>query len=146
LPEPWPLVLVGPSGWGEKLQPVEGVILAGPVSASELSALYAMARLLVYVPLVEGFGFPPVEAMTQGTPVVASPLPSTAGSAFEVDPMDTDSIAQGILSVATDEHLRSRLQTLGSQRSSELRWDGIARQHVAFWKLALESAGRPVRG
>jgi glycosyltransferase involved in cell wall biosynthesis len=146
LPEPWPLVLVGPSGWGEKLKPVAGVILAGPVSASELSALYAMARLLVYVPLVEGFGIPPVEAMTQGTPVVASPLPSTAGSALEVDPMDTDSIAQGILSAATDEGLRSRLQALGLQRSTELRWDRIAREHVAVWKLALESARRPVRG
>lgn len=146
LPEPWPLVLVGPSGWGEQLQPTEGVTLAGAVSAPELSALYAMARLLAYVPLVEGFGIPPIEAMAHGTPVVASPLPSTAGAAYEVDPTDTDSIAQGILSVATDQGLRSRLQALGSQRSSDLSWDRIARDHLGVWKRALGSAHRPVRG
>ena len=40
------------------------------------------ARLLAYVPLIEGFGLPPVEAMAVGTPVVASPLPSTDGAAL----------------------------------------------------------------
>ena len=78
-----------------------------------------MARLLAYVPLVEGFGLPPVEGMAFGTPVVASPLPSTAGAAFEVDPLDTDSIAAGLLAVATDEDQRSRLRQLGRDRSAD---------------------------
>ncbi len=136
LPEPWPLVLVGPSGWGERVRPETGVVLTGLVTPSELSALYSMARLLAYVPLVEGFGLPPVEAMAFGTPVVASPLPSTAGAAFEVDPLDTGSIADGLLAVATDEDERSRLRQLGRQRSDTLRWSGIARQHVEVWELA----------
>ncbi len=139
LPEPWPLVLVGPSGWGARVKPATGVVLTGMVTPSELSALYAMARLLVYVPLEEGFGLPPVEAMALGTPVVASPLPSTAGAAFEVDPLDTDSIADGLLSVATDEDERERLRRLGRERSDELRWSGIARQHLAVWDRARRS-------
>ena len=99
-------------------------------------ALFATARLLAYVPLIEGFGLPPVEAMAFDTPVVASPLPSTAGAAHEVDPLDSDSIADGLLVVATDEVERSRLRLLGRGRSSELRWSGIARQHLAVWDEA----------
>jgi len=133
LPEPWSLVVVGPAGWGERVNPEPGVVLAGMVSPGELSALYSMTRLLAYVPLLEGFGLPPVEAMVFGTPVVASPLPSTAGAAFEVDPQDTDSIASGLLTVATDTAVRARLELAGRQRAAELRWSVIAGRHVSVW-------------
>jgi glycosyltransferase involved in cell wall biosynthesis len=146
LPEPWPLVMVGPIGWGEQVVPVTGVVLAGLVPPSELSALYAMSRLMAYVPFIEGFGLPPVEAMAFGAPVVASPLPSTAGAAFEVDPHDADSIAAGLLSVATDDVERARLQALGSARSAELTWAGIAQRHVAVWNRTQEATGRARRG
>jgi glycosyltransferase involved in cell wall biosynthesis len=146
LPEPWPLVMVGPSGWGERVLPATGVVLAGLVSPPELSALYAMSRLLAYVPIIEGFGLPPVEAMAFGTPVVASPLPSTAGAAFEVDPHDTDSIAEGLLWVATNDDERDRLQSLGFDRSAELTWSAIARRHVTVWDEARESDTRALRG
>jgi glycosyltransferase involved in cell wall biosynthesis len=141
LPEAWPLVVVGPSGWGARVKPDTGVVLAGMVTPSELSALYAMARLLAYVPLEEGFGLPPVEAMALGTPVVASPLPSTAGAAFEVDPLDVDSIAGGLLAVASDESERERLSHLGRLRTDDLRWSVIARQHLAVWREARPRAG-----
>jgi glycosyltransferase involved in cell wall biosynthesis len=146
LPEPWPLVMVGPSGWGQRVRPEAGVVLAGMVSPSELSALYAMARLLAYVPLIEGFGIPPVEAMTFGAPVVASPLPSTAGAAFEVDPRDVESIAAALLRVATDEDERSRLQSLGLERSAELTWSAVARRHLDVWTEALDLARRASHG
>jgi glycosyltransferase involved in cell wall biosynthesis len=145
LPEPWPLVMVGPTGWGERIRPAAGVILAGLVSPTELSALYAMARLLVYVPLIEGFGLPPVEAMAVGTPVVASPLPSTAGAAHEVNPRDVESIAEGMLLVATDDDTRSRLSALGLARSAELTWSNIAERHLAVWNEARADRG-PRRG
>ena len=130
-------MLVGPSGWGQQVRPAAGVVLAGVVSASQLSALYSMARLLVYVPFIEGFGLPPVEAMTFGTPVVASRgLPSTDGAAFEVDPHDVDSIREGLAIVATDEAERARLSARGLARASVLTWAEIAREHLAVWRRA----------
>jgi len=137
LPGPWPLVMVGPSGWGEQVPPTTGVVHAGSVSAEELSGLYASARLLAYVPLIEGFGLPPVEAMSVGTPVVASPLPSTGGAAYEVDPNDTASIAEGLLRVATDEGTREELVHRGAIRSTELSWASIARRHRDVWEQAV---------
>jgi len=146
LPGEWPLVLVGPSGWGERVQPAPGVVLAGLVSPAELSALYATCRLLAYVPLIEGFGLPPVEAMAFGAPVVASPLPSTAGAAYQVDPRDTESIGEGLLRVATDEDERRRLQALGFARSAELTWSTIAGRHVAVWREAGRTPVGSARG
>jgi len=144
LPGPWPLVMVGPSGWGEQVAPSTGVVLAGTVSAAELSGLYASARLLAYVPLIEGFGLPPVEAMSVGTPVVASPLPSTGGAALEVDPSDTSSIAAGLLEVATDARTREELVHRGAARSQELTWISIARRHREVWDAA--TGGRATGG
>jgi len=141
LPEPWPLVMVGPSGWGQQVTAGPGVVLAGTVSATELSGLYASARLLAYVPIIEGFGLPPVEAMSVGTPVVASPLPSTGGAAREVDPYDTASIASGLLEVATDESVRSDLIRLGSARAAELSWSSIALRHRELWDRAASRRG-----
>lgn len=133
LPEPWPLVVVGPSGWGEELPPEPGVVLAGSVSAPVLAGLYGRARLVAYVPLMEGFGLPAVEAMYACAPVVASPMPSTGGAAFEVTPTDTEAIADALAQVAGQEGVRSQLVTAGVLRSSELTWDGAARRHVELW-------------
>ena len=133
LPEPWPLVVVGPAGWGEELAPEPGVVLAGMVPAPVLAGLYGRARLVAYVPLLEGFGLPAVEAMYACAPVVASPMPSTGGVAFEVDPGDTDAIADALVQVAGQEGLRSQLVTAGVLRSSELTWEAAARRHVDLW-------------
>jgi len=134
LPEPWPLVVVGPEGWGTALSPAPGVKLAGVVSDPVLVALYAGARCVAYVPLVEGWGLPPVEAMGSGTPVVASPMPSTAGAALEVDPFDVDAIAAGLVAAAADDRRRSELVTAGLRRVGELTWETTARRHVEVWE------------
>jgi glycosyltransferase involved in cell wall biosynthesis len=136
LPGPWPLVVVGPGGWGPAVVVREGVVLVGAVSAGELSALYATAELLAYVPLVEGFGLPPLEAMQAGTPVVASPMPSTGGVAREVDPHRIEEIARGILDVATDGGLRNELILAGRSRAAHLSWSVCARQHIDLWQSA----------
>ena len=134
LPGPWPLVVVGPRGWGRSEVPSEAVVFAGPVPAATLAALYARARLLAYVPLEEGFGLPPVEAMRHGTPVLASPLPSVGDAALVVDPRSVDEIAASIVRVATDEGLRAELVASGLARTADLTWKVSASAHASLWR------------
>jgi glycosyltransferase involved in cell wall biosynthesis len=141
LPEPWPLVVVGPEGWGDGVPPrADGVVLAGYVEDAVLAGLYAGARLVACVPLVEGFGLPAVEPMPFGVPVVASPVPSTGGAAFEVDPTDIDAIATALVRVATDEPLRADLAAAGRARAAELMWASAAARHAEIW-TSLASGG-----
>lgn len=137
LPEPWPLVVVGPRGWGDSVSPPAGVKLAGTVSDAALAALYAGARCVAYVPLVEGWGLPPIEAMAACTPVVASPLPSTGGAALEVDPLDVDAIGAALLAASGEEATRSALVTAGLLRARELTWERAARDHTHAWERLL---------
>jgi glycosyltransferase involved in cell wall biosynthesis len=134
LPEPWPLVVVGPSGWGPSLQPQEGVVLAGFVDEGVKSALLAGARALAYVPLLEGFGLPAVEAMAMGAPVVASPMPSIGEAALVVDPADVSAMAAALVSVGSDDAVRSRLVDAGRLRAADLTWAGAARRHLELWE------------
>ncbi len=141
LPEPWPLVVVGPAGWGEGgVAPAPGVVAAGPADEGVLSGLYVLSRLVAYVPWFEGFGLPAGEAMAAGTPVVASrDLPSTAGACIEVDPADLSSLAAGLLEGALEERRRAELRARGLERAAQLTWEQAARAHVAAWR---EVAGR----
>lgn len=144
LPEPWPLVVVGPSGWGEGAPDPggSGVLFAGAVDGPVLSALYAGARCLAYVPLLEGFGLPAVEAMACGTPVVASTTtPSAASAALTVDPLDVDAIAGALVAASVDGPQRETLIAAGFQRSSTLTWRACAESHVTVWRDMGAGAG-----
>lgn len=134
LPESWPLVVVGPSGWGDVGTAPSDVHVTGPVRPAVLASLYARARCLAYVPLVEGFGLPVVEAMRARLPVVASPLPSAGAATREVDPVDVDAIADGLLEVCTDDDVRRRLVAAGERRAAELTWARSAALHADLWR------------
>ncbi|MGO9195722.1 MAG: glycosyltransferase family 4 protein [Acidimicrobiales bacterium] len=144
LPEPWPLVIVGPSGWGDSSALAAGspgVFLAGRVDGGALSALFTRARCVAYVPLFEGFGLPAGEAMASGAPVVATEgLPSSAGAALEVDPLDTDSIAGALLVASVDGGERRALVSAGHERARELSWRACAVAHVEVWEEVASSA------
>jgi glycosyltransferase involved in cell wall biosynthesis len=147
LPEPWPLVVVGPTGWGDdpagrNRAPSEGIVFAGRVTDQVLVGLYRRARCLAYVPMLEGFGLPVAEAMAQGIPVVASPVPSSGGAALEVDPTDAAAIAEALAIAATDGPERDALVERGRRRASTLRWVDTARAHVDLWRR-LASGSRP---
>jgi glycosyltransferase involved in cell wall biosynthesis len=130
LADPYDLVIVGPKGWGEDLRPTAGVKIAGFVEPSTLAGLYSSARAFVYVPLEEGFGLPVLEAYSQCVPVVASDVPASKVGALLVDPMDRESIAEGLRLVLSDDSLRSRLVTSGLQVAHEYSWDRSALAHV----------------
>jgi alpha-1,3-rhamnosyl/mannosyltransferase len=134
LPDAWPLVVVGPRGWGPRIVPGRGIVLAGQVGEATLTALYRRARLLAYVPLAEGFGLPPLEAMREGTPVVASSVPSAGEATMEVDPFDVEDIAQALVTVATDQKARQQLVSAGRVHAAALTWAKTARCHVELWE------------
>jgi alpha-1,3-rhamnosyl/mannosyltransferase len=137
LPERWPLVIVGPKGWGDALRPRPGVVPAGEVPAAVLAGLYAGCRCLAYVPLHEGYGLPALEAMAAGAPVVASPMPSTQGAALEVDPLSVEAIADGLVCASIDGPARDGLIAGGRTRVEKLTWESTARRHVALWEQLL---------
>jgi glycosyltransferase involved in cell wall biosynthesis len=136
------LVVAGPLGWGAEvpLASRPGVVAIGHVEGAVLAGLYAGASAFAYVPLVEGFGLPPLEAMAASVPVVASrTVPSVAEAPGEppallVDPLDVDAIAEALLRVATEEKLAAELVARGAALASERTWAAAAAGHVELWK------------
>jgi glycosyltransferase involved in cell wall biosynthesis len=103
----------------------------GFVPLETLSVLYRLASVFVFPSLYEGFGLPPLEAMSFGTPVVTSnvsSLPEVVGdAAMLVDPYSSESIADGMRRVLTDEHLRAFLRERGMERAREYSWERSVR-------------------
>lgn len=108
------------------------VFLTGHVGEQQLPALYAGAIAMVYPSLYEGFGLPPLEAMSSGTPVLASDrssLPEVVGEAgLQVDPFDVEAIAEGIRRLLEDSVLRDDLRRRGLGRAKQFSWDETARR------------------
>jgi len=99
-----------------------------------LSSIYRKASVFVFPSFYESFGFPPLEAMASGTPVVVSnrgALPEICGDAvFYVDPEDHDSIAYGMLKVAKDGILSKNLIEKGKHRAEMFKWSESVKKHV----------------
>lgn len=134
------LALVGPPGWNEDLEAVldglpDGararVKRLGWVDRADLDALYAGARAFCFPSLLEGFGFPVVEAMAHGTPVVTSRGTSTEelvadGAGLLVDPKDPADVAGALSRILENETLADRLSRAGRARASEYTWAATA--------------------
>jgi glycosyltransferase involved in cell wall biosynthesis len=108
------------------------VVFLGQVPDDRLPALYRGAAVFVFPSLYEGFGLPPLEAMACGTPVVSSlatSLPEVVGdAAVPIDPLDVESIADGIDRVVGDDQLRARLRERGFAQAALFSWDETARR------------------
>jgi len=153
LPDLWPgtqLVLAGRKGWlhHEILASVRQlglqntVLFPGYVPKADLPALLSGAAAFLFPSLYEGFGFPVVEAMACGVPVVCSgtsSLPEVAGdAALLVDPLDTAALSQAIRRVVSEEPLRRSLVERGWQQAMRFSWGRCARQVLDL----LEEVGR----
>jgi glycosyltransferase involved in cell wall biosynthesis len=110
----------------------EHVTHLGYVTDGELRALYENALCFVYPSMYEGFGLPPVEAMTCGCPVIvakAASLPEICGdAALYCDPMDPRDIARAIRLLAGNSSLRDELRAKGRVRAAGLTWKACAQE------------------
>lgn len=126
----------------ESLQLQEAVFFLGYVPNQDLVGLYNLADLFVFPSLYEGFGFPPLEAMACGTPVVASnaaSLPEVVGDAgLLVDPKNPGSIAEGIIRVLRDADLVEDLRRRGLERARQFSWKRTAERVLAVYQAVLQ--------
>lgn len=114
------------------------VVQTGHVPETDLPAFYGGAVMLAFPSLCEGFGFPVIEAMASGTPVLTSnlsALPEAAGgAAWLVDPYSVDAIADGMRRLYRDEPLRVALRERGLERARGCDWDRAARSTLAVYE------------
>jgi alpha-1,3-rhamnosyl/mannosyltransferase len=122
------------SRYPESKQRAEGharIRFLGPIAEVDLPALYSGALAFAFMSEYEGFGFPPLEAMACGTPVIASDtssLPEVIGDAgLLVDPHDVNAIAATLERVASDPNLRTDLQQRSLNRAAQFSWERTAR-------------------
>jgi glycosyltransferase involved in cell wall biosynthesis len=147
------LVLAG--GTGKARRSIEDAVVAsgltsrihlpGFVPDDLLPALYRHARVFAYPSLDEGFGFPPLEAMASGVPVVASARPALAenlaGAATLVDPRHPDALAAAIQTLASDPAARAAAVAAGLERAARFNWDETARLTLDSYRaVVIESA------
>lgn len=136
--DPAALVLAGGQGWlydPAWTAGVDGVILPGYIDDADKPALYAGALAFVFPSLYEGFGFPVLEAMISGTPVICSStssLPELAGdAALLVDPTSVEAIAAAMSALSTDAALHASLRERGYAQARQFSWDAAARAALA---------------
>lgn len=142
------LVLAGIKGW--KFQNFFGelnrinqrligqrVKYIGKISNRERNILIKNCRLFVFPSLYEGFGFPVVEAMALGAPVVTSDNSSLAelggGCAVLINPEDVNDIRRGIKKALEDKVLRCQLISRGKERARQFSWEKTAEKFIEMF-------------
>jgi glycosyltransferase involved in cell wall biosynthesis len=132
------LVLAGP---GHAAETADGVRILSYVPQGELPALYSGAIALTQPSRFEGFGFPVLEAMRCGTPVIAAAagaLPEiVADAGLLVDPNDSAAWTEALLRMSEDRQLRERMIHAGFTRSAGFTWTTTA---TKIWGVLDEAA------
>jgi glycosyltransferase involved in cell wall biosynthesis len=150
------LVIVGKKGWmcEEEIAKIEAfsppaffgrakdrkIELLSYVDSKSLNNLYCGAFCFVFPSIYEGFGLPPLEAMSFGCPVITSSsscLPEICGdAALYIDPYDTEDIRRGIERLINEPALRSDLILLGKQRELFFSFENYSKRlYSAYSKI-----------
>jgi glycosyltransferase involved in cell wall biosynthesis len=147
------LVIVGKRGWlweneigaidsifGQEVAK-EKVRLLDYVTTDDLRHLYAGATCLVFPSLYEGFGLPPLEAMSFGCPVITSnvsSLPEVCGdAAVYVNPYDIYDIETKLSKVLSDAELREKMALLGQERAKQFSYEKYIERLAQAYKMVL---------
>ena len=106
------------------------MLFPGRLSDAEIAALERDATAFVFPSLYEGFGIPPLEAMTQGCPVVAADIPAVREASDEAalyfDPTKQQELVAAMRRIAGDEILRDKLRRKGRDNVARFSWDRSA--------------------
>ena len=146
---PHVLVIGGAKGWdydrifsvAEELSLSGQVIFPGFLPRGELPLWYNATDLFVYPSVYEGFGWPPLEAMACGAPVVtssASSLPEVVGEgALTVDPHNVEGLANAMYDVLSSDSTRERLSEAGMKRATRFTWERTANATARVYRQAV---------
>lgn len=134
IPDNISLVIAGQLGWlcGEFKKfydktPYKNFIkIIGRVDEKDKPLLYSLAEVFVYPSFFEGFGFPPLEAMAGGIPVISSrssSLPEVVGGAgLLVNPYSVNEIAEAMIGLLLNSSLRKKYSLAGAERAKQFSW------------------------
>ena len=117
------------------------VTFAGFVPDKDLEVFFREAICYVFPSLYEGFGLPPLEAMTQGCPVVSSKescLPEVLqDAATYFDPYDEEDIIKKIEKIINNQNLRAGLIQKGFEQYKKFSWDKAVEETLRVYKEVL---------
>lgn len=124
----------------------QNVIFTGYLSREELDDLYANATALIFPSTYEGFGFPILEAMAQGCPVITcnnSSLPEVVGDAgILVETNNVQELTTAMLGLIKDLLARQKFIARGFEQAKKFTWEKVARETVLVMKELISSADR----
>lgn len=120
------------------------IIFTGFIPQEELPIFYNACEVFVYPSLYEGFGLPPLEAMSCGAPVITSNITSipevVEDSGLLINPYSEDELTQSLEKLLTDEGLRKNLSEKGLKQASKFSWKETAKKTFeAYEQVCLNS-------
>ncbi|RPH95708.1 glycosyltransferase, partial [candidate division KSB1 bacterium] len=125
--------------------PETAVCFAGKVSDDELNVLYHTASALLFPSRYEGFGFPIIEAMSSGLPVIAGNNSSQAevfeGAAVLVNASKPESIARGILDLQMNSDLQNEMRRKGLELCRRYTWRKVAEKTAMYLAESVAQRG-----
>jgi len=136
------LVIAGARGWkGEKIfravanaQNSEKIMVITDIPEAEKEIFYTLSSVFVYPSFFEGFGFPLLEAIVCGIPIITSHTTSlpevVGGGAIMIDPMRPSEITQALMTVITDKKLQKNLIQNSKEYTTKFQWNMFAQSFV----------------
>lgn len=118
------------------------LVLVSGLSVGDLVAVYRGAAALLYPSLDEGFGWPPLEAMAAGCPVVSSAIPvleeTSGAAALTAPPEDVAALSAQVASILEDDQFGERLRAAGRARALRFNWRSTGEATAALYRELLE--------